>query len=186
MTNKASPWWPQPHHPSAQAPDPVDEVTAGHQEDRTPRLTLEIIPTSLHGKSPRTVLGRAWWDRTRKQHFAAVGNRCEICGGVGDRYPVEAHERYEYDETCRPPCQRVTGLIALCPDCHSVKHLFRTQAVARERNDPTILLRALDHLGRVNGWTKEEVTAYVKEAQAEFRRRESIGPWVQDMSGLPQ
>ena len=82
-----------------------------------PRLTVEIIPTSLHGKKPRIVTGRALRERQRKLVCEAAPNRCEICRGVGHK--VEIHERYEYDETRRPPCQRVIGLIALCPDCHA-------------------------------------------------------------------
>jgi hypothetical protein len=69
-----------------------------------PRLTVEIIPTSLHGKNPRTAMGRAVWERQRQLVREAAGNRCEICVGVGERNPVEIHERYEYDETSRPPC----------------------------------------------------------------------------------
>src|SRR5260370_24716912 len=52
-----------------------------------PRLEIEIIPSSLHHKSPRETLGRAWWNRTRKQAYAAAGNRCELCGGAGDPPP---------------------------------------------------------------------------------------------------
>jgi hypothetical protein len=80
-----------------------------------PKLTVEIIPTYLHGKNPRTVMGKAAWGRHRKRVCEAAGNRCELCGGVGKRHPVEIHESYEYDETSRPPCQKVVGLIALCP-----------------------------------------------------------------------
>lgn len=104
-----------------------------------PKLTVEIIPTSLHGKNPRSVMGRAMWERERKLVCEAAGNRCEICGGVGKRHPVEIHERYEYDETCAPPCQRVVGLIALCPNCHAVKHLARTRMVAVQQGDPVDL-----------------------------------------------
>ena len=149
-----------------------------------PRLTVEIIPTSLHGKNPRTVMGRAMWERHRKQVCEAAGNRCEICGGVRKRHPVEIHERYEYDETCKPPCQRVVGLIALCPDCHAVKHLARTRLVARQQGDPAIYENALRHLARVNAWDDERVRDYLADVQAEFRRREALGEWIQDFSPL--
>ncbi len=148
------------------------------------RLLTEIIPTSLHGKSPREVKGRAWWDRQRKKAYAAVGSRCEICGGTGPRHPVEAHEVYGYDEAARPPVQRVLRLIALCPDCHSVKHLYRTAAIARERNDPSVYQAALDHLARVNGWSKEQVRAHLRETREVFERREALGPWITDLTAL--
>jgi hypothetical protein len=149
-----------------------------------PRLTVELIPTSLHGKNPRTAMGSAMWERHRERVCEAAGNRCEICGGVGERHPVEIHERYEYDETSRPPRQNVIGLIALCPDCHAGKHLARTRLVAREQGDPSIYEYALHHLACVNEWDDQQVRDYLAEVRAEFRRREALGAWTQDFSPL--
>jgi hypothetical protein len=149
-----------------------------------PKLTVEIIPTSLHGKNPRTVMGRTMWERKRKLVCDAAGNRCEICGGVGKRHPVEIHERYEYDETCAPPCQRVVGLIALSPDCHAVKHLGRTRKVSVQQGDPSIYENALRHLARVNEWDGEQLKSYVAETRETFQGREALGAWAQDLSLL--
>jgi len=154
--------------------------------ENTPKLTTEIIPTSLHGKSPREVKGRAWWDRHRRKAYAAAGHRCEICGGTGSRHPVEAHEVYEYDESARPPVQRVIRLIALCPACHAVKHLYRTHDVAVQRGDMTIYENALAHLAAVNGWNGEQVKVHLAETRATFERREELGSWVQDFSRLDE
>jgi len=144
------------------------------------KLTVEVVPTSLHWKSPRQVLGKAWWDAQRRPVYKAAGYRCEICGGVGDRHPVECHERYEYDETERPPVQRLTGFIALCPSCHAVKHLYRTQRIAFERGDPSIYENALAHLQKVNGWDSAQLSTYLAQVRADFDRREALGPWQQD------
>ncbi len=149
-----------------------------------PRLEIEIIPSSLHHKSPRETLGRAWWNRTRKQAYAAAGNRCELCGWTGDRHPVEAHEVYFYDELASPPVQHVIRLIALCPACHAVKHLYRTHAVSRERGDPSIYEDALAHLARVNSWDEAQVRAHLEETRVTYERREALGPWRQDFSAL--
>ena len=147
-------------------------------------LTVEVIPTSLHGKNPRQVFGQRWWDQQRRAVYRKAGYRCEICGGVGSRHPVEAHERFVYDETVTPPCQRVIGLIALCPQCHAVKHLYRTGEVSIEKNDPHIYQRALDHLARINGWDATTRSAYLAQVRADFKRREALGPWAQDFSAL--
>ncbi len=149
-----------------------------------PQLTVEIIPTSLHGKNPRTAMGKAMWERQRKRLCEAAGNHCEICGGVGKRHPVEIHECYEYDETSRPPCQKVVGLIALCPDCHAVKHLARTRLVARQQGDPSIYEHALRHLAGVNDWDDQRLREYLVGVQAEFHRREALGAWTEDFSPL--
>ena len=79
---------------------------------------------------------------------------------------------------------RVIGLIALCPDCHAVKHLARTRLVARQRGDPSIYANALRHLARVNDWDDQRVREYLAEGQAEFRQREALGEWAQDFSPL--
>jgi len=151
-----------------------------------PRLEAEIIPTRLHGKNPRTHFGRAWWDRHRRKAYAAAGNRCEICGGRGDRYPVEAHEVYSYDELASPPVQHVVRLIALCPACHAVKHLYRTHAVSLERGDPSIYTDALAHLATVNGWDEAQVRAHLDETRITYERREALVRWAQDFSALDE
>jgi hypothetical protein len=152
--------------------------------DPPPRLTVEIIPTSLHGQNPRTHFGRQWWDATRKAAYSAARYRCEICGGRGSRHPVELHERYSYDEHARPPVQRITGLIVLCPACHAVKHLYRTGAVAAENNDPAALDAALQHLREVNGWSKQQSDRYLRQVRGDYERREALGPWTADYSAL--
>lgn len=149
-----------------------------------PRLQVEILPSSLHHKSPRETLGRAWWNGVRRQVYAAAGNRCEICGETGDRHPVEAHEVYSYDELASPPVQHVIGLIALCPACHAVKHLYRTYAVSRERGDPSIYEDALAHLAQVNKWDGAQVRAHLEETRITYERREALGPWHQDFRAL--
>jgi hypothetical protein len=151
----------------------------------TPISTVENIPTSLLHMNPRTVKGKAWWERNRRKLYEAAGHRCEICGVVGKRHPVEAHERYDHDEASRPPCQRLLGLIALCPSCHAVKHLYRTHAVSIEQGDPSIYENTPRHLADVNGWDDTQVQGYLAETRETFRRRESLGPWVQDLSPFP-
>lgn len=185
---------PPPIAPDAAAP-PLKAVTqpgeplpwhppASQVADQPPRLAVEIIPTSLHGQNPRTHFGHQWWDATRKAAYAAVGYRCEICGGRGPDHPVELHERYSYDEHARPPVQHVTGLIVLCPDCHAVKHLYRTSAVAREKHDPDVLDVALRHLREVNGWTEQQLNRYLAQVRRDFERREAVGSWTTDYSAL--
>lgn len=165
------------------SPRPVPGSHGSRPPAPPPRLAVEIIPTSLHGQNPRTHFGREWWDATRKAAYAA-GYRCEICGGRGPDHPVELHERYSYDERARPPVQRITGLIVLCPACHDVKHLYRTSAVAAENHDPGILDDALRHLREVNGWTEEQLKRYLGHVRRLYERREALGPWTADYSAL--
>ena len=153
-------------------------------------LTIELVPKSAWGRNLRTLLEsykrtttdaspNASWDFLRKQAYANAGNRCEICSGRGPKWPVECHEVWEY----RAPVlgssvwtQRLTRLIALCPDCHMVKHI----GLAKVRGTDKV---AIAHLKLVNGWTDVQVAQHVLEANAEWVER-SKKTWVLDLGGL--
>jgi len=47
-------------------------------------------------------------DRLRRQVPAEAGDRCDICGGRGRRWPVECHEVRDYDDQRK--VQRLDGL----------------------------------------------------------------------------
>jgi hypothetical protein len=84
-----------------------------------PRLSIELVPATSWFDNLRSLLPPAEWDALRKATSQAAGHRCEICGGRGPKWPVECHERWQYDDATH--VQTLTGLIALCPECHRVK-----------------------------------------------------------------
>jgi 5-methylcytosine-specific restriction endonuclease McrA len=86
-----------------------------------PKLTVEIVPESCHFKNVRSEVSKEQWDKLRKQTYRAANYRCEICGGKGDKWPVECHEVRDYNEETK--MQKLVRLIVLCPACHEVKHL---------------------------------------------------------------
>jgi len=47
-------------------------------------------------------------------------NCCEICNGKGDKWPVECHETWSYNNNHL--AQTLKGLISLRPNCHGAKH----------------------------------------------------------------
>jgi hypothetical protein len=56
------------------------------------RLTVELVPSTCRYTNVRSHVPKAVWDRLRRQVAAEAGDRCEICGGQGRRWPVECHE----------------------------------------------------------------------------------------------
>ena len=82
----------------------------------------------------------------------ALGGRCEICGGRGPKW-VECHEIWHYDDVRQ--IQTLVGLIALCPPCHEVKHIGRAAVTGN-------LVRAIEHLCRVNQGEPEHAEAYIE------------------------
>jgi hypothetical protein len=145
-----------------------------HEADHI--LTIELVPESLWNMNVRAVVSKDEWDIIRKEVYKKAGYRCEICGGVGDKWPVECHERWEYDDKKR--VQKLVGFIALCPNCHMVKHIG--YANVRGLKD-----RALFHLARVNKIGMREANRMVDDAFREWHGR-NLWKWTADMSHLDE
>lgn len=139
-------------------------------------LRVEVIPETCWGSNVRTIVAREDWDTIRRATYHDADYRCEICGGVGSQHPVEAHERWEYDETGPTPVQRLVGMIALCPACHAVKHYGRSCAI--ERGD-----EARAHLVEVNGWDEVQMADHLAEARDTWDAR-SAKAWDLDLTYL--
>jgi hypothetical protein len=104
-------------------------------------------------------------------------NRCEICGGIGAKWPVDCHERWAFEEwSCT---QYLIGLIALCPACHDVKHIGRAIAGGRR-------VAATAHLCSINHWSKKRTEKYLKLMFAIGDLRNLEERWYVDLSWLKQ
>jgi hypothetical protein len=149
-------------------------------------LYIEMVPKTAWGKNLRTSclaakkLVTCNWDRLRKLAYQQAGNRCEVCSGRGNKWPVECHEVWDYrisqvgDEVTAK--QRLDRLSALCPACHEVKHMGFARTRGRERE-------AMAHLATVNGWTWERVNEHVVETNELFLERSKY-VWTLDLGGL--
>jgi hypothetical protein len=137
-------------------------------------LSVELIPGSLWGRNLRESLTRAEWQRCKQHAAAQSGGKCTVCGAVGHRRPVECHEVWEWHEDREPCLQKLVGLVALCPDCHAVKHFGRTNALG-------FGAQARKHLADVNGWTEEQADAHIAAAYADWKRR-CFRVWDIDLS----
>lgn len=84
------------------------------------KLTIELVPQTCWFSNVRSHVTKTQWDHIRKQVYTAAYDTCEICGGIGDKHPVECHEVWNYDD--KNHIQKLERMIALCPDCHAVKH----------------------------------------------------------------
>lgn len=105
-----------------------------------PELLLQN-PTvrPLHEVTPRSILGKEWWDSTRRAAYRSTGFRCAACGTdagdvKGDRKHLEGHEVYDVDYA--KGRQVYVETVPLCPWCHSYIHSGR--------------LRMLVHAGKID------------------------------------
>lgn len=133
-----------------------------------------MVPQPLWGKNLRAVLEQADWDRVRKKAYQNSGYRCHVCGGKGKDWPVEADEAWYYDNNAAVSVLK--GLVALCPDCHAIRHWGRTSKMGD-------LDAAFARLMKLNQWTKEATQLVVDEAFREWHDR-SEKDWDVDYSWI--
>ena len=143
-------------------------------------LLVELIPSTCHYSNVRTTVTPQEWDKIRFISYAAAGNRCEICGEIGKdqgyKHNLECHEIWEYNDETH--VQRLAGLIALCPVCHHVKHIGRSQRIGKEKE-------CYDQMAKVNGWTLIDIQNHLI-ASFELHRERSKHEWDLDLSILTE
>lgn len=149
------------------------------------KLTIELVPSTAWGSNVRTRCSQKDWNILRKESYQKASHKCEICGGVGTRYPVECHEIWHYDDKTK--VQKLQGLISLCPPCHSVKHIGRTSCLSAEgvknKEGKDYFDIAKEKLAQVNNWKLAKVDDYIKSSFAVWSERSSH-KWEQDLSWL--
>lgn len=122
-------------------------------------LTIELVPKTAWYTNVRSNVSKEEWDRIRKKCYQNAGYVCEICGDTGlnqnHKHPVECHEIWQYDD--HNHVQKLTGLISLCPNCHTVKH----PGLAQIKGKLDIVIRQLQ---KVNSMTFEEAAEYLQES----------------------
>lgn len=136
------------------------------------KLTIELVPKSSWYKNVRSEVPKSRWEKLKQITFLKAGYKCEICGGVGDKWPVECHETWSYVNNC----QTLENLVALCPKCHEVKHVGFAEVQGN-------LERALEHLAKVNDITLEEADEVVRDAFWVWEER-NLEKWEVDISWL--
>lgn len=138
------------------------------------RLYVDLIPETTFFKNLRSLLSGNEWDVLRKTAYRLAGNRCGVCSGIGPQHPVEAHERWKYDDATGT--QKLVGISSLCPACHESTHLGLATIRGREAE-------ATAHIQAVNGWTHEQTRTHITAAFAEWEKRSSRS-WTLDLTWL--
>lgn len=138
------------------------------------KLTIQLVPSSSWFDNVRSAVTKSQWDNIRKQVYQQANYKCEICGDVGTKHPVECHEIWNYDDI--KLIQKLIGMIALCPNCHMVKHIGFAEIQGK-------LNKAILHLKKVNKISKKEAEEYVTASFALWAKR-SCHQWQVDLSYL--
>ena len=134
------------------------------------KLPIDLVPQSVWFSNLRSILTTAEWQRIKDKTFQLAGYRCEYCGGVGKKHPVECHEVFEYnDETKR---QTLIKTVALCPSCHLATHYGLAQA-------KNLKYAAEKQLKKVNQISNEELQKYISDCFKLWEER-SKHYWILD------
>lgn len=147
-------------------------------KSKTPKLFVELVPSTCHFSNVRTTVKPSEWDTIRFMCYEAAGNKCEICGSTGKqqgyKHNVECHEIWDYDDENH--IQKLVGLIALCPTCHQVKHIGRAIAIGKQT-------ACFIQLAKVNKWTQKQIDEHILAA-FELHKQRSKHQWELDISLL--
>lgn len=117
--------------------------------ERRPEILLcPNIPKPLSGVNPRTILGKKWWDKTRKEAYISTNFHCIACGvykedAKGPKW-LEGHEVYSIDY----PKGRMTYLytVPLCHYCHNFIHHGRMRnLLGKGKFDHGKFMRVMNH-----------------------------------------
>jgi len=125
-----------------------------------PRLSCELVPQTAWWSNVRSNVSRASWEKCKAYSKTKTNGVCIICGQTGMqqgwRYPVEAHEVWQYDDDNL--VQTLVDIVPLCPRCHQCKHIGRS----RENMDRQQWAQLIDHFRAVNNWDDWRVERYLK------------------------
>ena len=136
------------------------------------KLTFETVPEECWYANLRSALSPAEWDIVRKDAYRRYGYRCAVCGASGR---MEAHEKWNYD--LERGVQKLEDVIALCKNCHEVKHISRTQLVGKGAE-------AEAHYMRVNGCTQSDYHADLAALNDRYQALNRVEGWVTDLTFL--
>jgi hypothetical protein len=113
------------------------------------------------------------WDKLRKEAYKKSDGHCLICNEPSEL--LEAHERWDFNEDIH--IQKLIDIIGICPKCHSVIHIGRTQMLGYEQ-------QAKEHFMKINNADLLDYANATLEAKTIYERKSKIYDWSLDVSWL--
>ena len=134
------------------------------------KLQIDLLPKGQWYKSVKDTVGRAIWDKLRKNVYERSGYKCECCESKEN---IGAYSRWKYTSENK---QILMRLITMCEKCSLVTYFGRSQCIGRSEE-------AKQHLMEIRGFDDEEFKKHKKNAFDSWRKR-SLKNWTQDLSIL--
>lgn len=110
-------------------------------------LTHPNVPKPLHGISPRTIMGKEWWDIERQKVYASTDYHCAACGvhktqAKGPKW-LEGHEYWDIDY--KTGVCKIESIEPLCHYCHNFIHNGRLAMVMGKDKTKDEVIDILKH-----------------------------------------
>lgn len=137
-------------------------------------LFVDMIPRSAFFSNLRSEITATEWEAVKKKTAHPAGNCCEACDQKGEKWPVECHERWIYDESAK--IQILDRTVAFCPPCHEATHYGLAGINGRSEH-------AQSQLMKVTGMNRIQVQQHIRNATTDWRRRSSM-QWTLDARWL--
>lgn len=149
--------------------EPLKELVGEDRSFSGNNLFVDLIPRTCWFTNVRTSVHSSDWDRLRNFIYTRANNQCECCHAGS---PLEAHERWHYDEKNR--VQKLVRLVALCRSCHEATHMGLAQIKGRDEI-------ATQHLMKVTGMDRRTADRHIEKAFKLWAERNWIN-WTLDLS----
>jgi hypothetical protein len=136
------------------------------------KLQIELVPKRLWEQNLRSSegLGKARWDKLRRQLIKERGAGCEICGAVGQR--LHGHEVWDYREKKTAGTAVLLKVEIVCVDCHDIHHWARTTKLFEAGKVSVERYKHLrKHFRIVNGCRQEEFDKHFLQSALLWERR---------------
>lgn len=138
------------------------------------KLKIELVPSTSWYSNLRNNIKRKDWDIIRKEIYAKYDYKCGICGV--SNVTLNCHEIWEYDD--KNHIQKLGGFIALCNNCHMIKHIGFAGIQAEKGLLDLDKLKG--HFMKVNKCTLEDFEVHREEAFKKWNER-SQSNWEIDL-----
>lgn len=142
------------------------------------KLKIELVPETAWYSNLRNKIPKNEWDKIRKQVYSNANYKCEICANANIR--LNCHEIWEYDD--ERYIQKLKGFIALCDNCHNIKHMGFVNVQISKGIWPKEKLNDLaKHFMEVNNVNLNEFNQHVDNAFNVWKERSKY-KWKTDLS----
>jgi hypothetical protein len=142
-------------------------------------LTIDLVPKTSFYNNLRKVVSVNTWNILRKRTYSQYKVTCGICGVKN--VDLDCHELWDYnDANC---VQKLTGLIAICKNCHMIKHHGYANILAHKGQ--LDMKELIAHFLKVNNCTEAEYMSHKTHAFKEWTER-STKEWTVDLGEYEQ